>query len=167
MKKTFTVTTALLVFACLLSSSGAQFASKDAVIIRETKNASTALAAETLQKHLSLIAGGKLAPGEKPYKFILREEDLGAKGRWETLDDRTVFTGKDRYLRYAVLDFLEKQLGFVWMDHRNTVFRPREKIEIPNGKGEFADRFEEHFIWPGGGKDKIRPQWIRNVKADR
>ena len=168
MKKTFTVTAALLVFACLLSASGAQFASKDVVIVREKKNASSATAAETLQKHLSLVAGGKLAPGEKPYKFILREEDLGPKGRWETLDDKTVFTGKDRFLRYAVLDFLEKQLGFVWMDYRNTVFRPRERIEIKNGKGEFVDRFEEHFIWAGGAdKDKTRRQWISNVKADR
>lgn len=166
MKKSYcTLLAAGSMLLCSALLCGAEFASENVRIIQEKKSADGAKAKTILAKHLQLVAGKKLAPGKNPYKFILRETDLGNKGKWETNDKETIFTGKGLLLQYAVLDFLEKQLGIVWMDYLNTVYKQQDKVTLKNTTGEFVDRYEEHFIWPGSGKD--RSDWIRHTKANR
>lgn len=170
-EKLFAVASTFLSLFCWFSISGAEFASADFVIVQEKNSPAVRSAAAHLQKHLQLIADGKPAPGKTPYKFILREKDLGNKGIWETDDRETVFTGKDKLLHYAVSDFLEKQLGIVWMTPAETVYRKRDRIALKNTSGKIVDRYAEHFIWPGpGGSATMRAtrmEWTRNVKADR
>ena len=144
---------------------GAEFASENVKIIQEKKSIHGAKANHILTVHLQLVAGKKLSPGKDPYKFILREKDLGNKGKWETNDKETVFTGQGLLLQYAVLDFLEKQLGIVWMDYLNTVYKKQDKVTLKNTSGEFVDRYAEHFIWPGRGKERL--DWIWHTKSDR
>ena len=139
MKKNYC--TWMAVWSILLGSvwvCGAEFASENVKIIQEKKSAYGAKANTILAKHLQLVAGKKLAPGKDAYKFVLREKDLGNEGKWETNDKETVFTGKGLLLQYAVLDFLEKQLGIIWMDYLNTVYKKQDKITLKNISGGFV-----------------------------
>ncbi|MBR2906076.1 MAG: DUF4838 domain-containing protein, partial [Lentisphaeria bacterium] len=166
MKKSYcTLLAAGSMFLCSALLCGAEFASENVKIIQEKKSISGAKANSILTKHLQLVAGKKLAPGKNPYKFVLREKDLGNKGKWETNDKETVFTGKGLHLQYAVIDFLEKQLGIVWMDYLNTVYKQQDKVTLKNTTGEFVDRYQEHFIWPGAGKERL--DWIAHTKTNR
>ena len=157
----------ILILSMLINCtvSGAEFVSADTVIIQEQNSPSVREAAGHLQKHLQLVSGRKPEPGKSPYKFIFRENELGNKAAWETNDEETVFTGKGKLLVYAVSDFLEKQLGIIWMTPDETVYKKQDRIVLKNTRGEFVERFAEHYIWPT--RKKGYWAWTRNVKADR
>lgn len=164
-KRIFTISALILSgFWGAFISYSAEFASDNVRIIQEKKSYYGKQAGSFLKKHLELIAGKELAPGEDAYKIILREKDLGNKGTWVTGDGETVITGKGRLLRYAVSDFLEKQLGIVWMDYLNTAYKERKTIILKNTDGFFIDRYAEHFIWARRGPQLT---WAGNVKSSK
>ncbi len=145
--------------------SGAEFEASSVKVAGEGNSPDFRTARQYLISHLELVSGVKVAGNGNGYTFLLRESGNENAGTWETTDRETVFTGKGPSLRYAVYDFLEKQLGIRWIAPYDTAFRKQNPIRLENGKNEFKTRFAEHYYWPGVPKEN--KEWSRHMKCDK
>ncbi len=160
------ILTVTLTFLVTVSALARDFVinPEDAVIVLpEQADPIRVLAASELQKHLQLVSGRELpllnSPTPGKYAFIIaapKDETLDKEeARWETSETQTYLYGDDfllkpelksiqdicsKYARtgtlFAVYDFLEKQLGILWLEpgDRGIVYTAAETIKLRIGK---------------------------------
>lgn len=155
----------IVVFFLSAMLSGAEFDASNVRIAGEGNSPDFRTARQELVSHLELVSGRQVTGKGNGYSFLLRESGAAEVGTWETNDRETIFTGKGACLRYAVSDFLEKQLGIRWISPFDTAFRQQNPVRIENRKNEFRDRFAEHYYWPGGRKENTL--WAAHMKCNK
>lgn len=137
-------------------------------VIADGSRQNVAASVESLKRHLALVTGAEV--GERPiadgYRFVLREKDHGDDGTWCVSEKETVFEGRPDKLRYALNQFLEQELGIVWMDWKNTVVPKQDPIRLKTGSGVFHDRFAEHYLWPDM-KVQGQVDWRSDISCDK
>jgi uncharacterized protein DUF4838 len=167
MKKVFFL---FLIIITTLIAAAAEFDVKNVkIIIEKPASKEKKLAVKELKEHLELISSQKVSKNGNGYRFVFRDSAKDNIATWSVSDNETVFTGKGRYVRYAVYDFLEKNLGVVWVSPFDTAYKTQKTINIPNKKGEFRNKLIEHFYWGAPRSDPDFTsvvKWIKRMKTD-
>lgn len=168
MKKFLAAVTA---FAVAIVLYAAEIDVANAVIVMDgTASPDMGSAVNDLRTHLELVSAKKLSGKGNNYKFIFRDGKEENVGTWTVTDKETIFTGKGRNIRYAVSDFLEKELGIVFYSPFDTAYKAQDPIRLTNASGRFVDKYFEHFYW-GTANDhtdyKKVAAWISHFKCDK
>lgn len=170
---TFAVLTALILNLAAVTVDPA----KAVIVVQKDADGVILFAGRELQKYLRLITGKKIpivneAPKGK-YPFIFGTP-AGVKlqpeeARWEVTKEATrlygdsVYTGAKWVQLHKVLspstksgdltavyDFLEKQLGVLFLapGPSGISYEPRKKVELKEGKNAWIPQLNYRYLWP-------------------
>jgi hypothetical protein len=175
MKKSFIG--AMLLILWFKASAVTVDPAKAVIVVDKNADGVVQFAALELQKYLHWITGTKIAVANQPvagkYPLIfgtpagvrLKPEEA----RWEVTKDHTrlygdsTLTGTSRILKWkilttptksgdltAVYDFLEKQLGVLFLapGKDGVSFEPVRVLELKEGKGTWVPKLAYRFMWP-------------------
>ena len=162
----FRKVTACLLFLQAIILTAAEWKIADSAIkVANPRNKVQALAAEELTKHLELVSGTKLSPGNNGFVFHIGKVAPGAKKAVRSTEANYVIDGKNVYFwgfdrvpdtlendkpiwldsrststgtMSAVYNFLEKELGIRWLrpGDDGIIFTPRTVVTLPDKKSD-------------------------------
>ena len=150
---------------------------KAVIVVKKDADGVIQFAGKELQKYLLMITGKKIPIADQVkkgrYPFIFGTP-AGVKlapeeARWEVGKDKTLLygdstlVGSNRIMLYKVLDlssksgdltavydFLEKQLGVLFLAPGNAgiSYEPRKKLELKEGKSSWTPTLSYRYLWP-------------------
>jgi len=166
-----------LLFFCISAFSVTVDPAKAVIVVDEKADGVVQFAAKELQKYLAQITGteipvaGEAVEGKYPFLFgtpegvTLKPEEA----RWEVTDRYTrlygdsTLTGSPRIQPHkilatktksgdltAVYDFLEKQLGVLFLapGPDGISYETRDVLDLKEGAGSWVPQLEYRFLWP-------------------
>ena len=80
-RNVFFLISSLVLSLLVIPLDAAEFNAENVVIVQENENRYVQDASMHLQKHLQLTAGRPLSPGMAPYKFIIKDVNMGNKAK--------------------------------------------------------------------------------------